>query len=691
MKQSSTVLVIAGLMILVGCVSAERQAEYAAWQASDDGVRTVQLAEFESKYQQGWRERAAEKKKARLAREEEERVLAERKAEYSRWLASDDKEADVSLEMFEQKYKEGWEARATQKKQVRLEREERERQEAKRQTELAELQRKRNEVRDAMAAADLAAIRESYAKGVPYKHTYYNRELLEKLWKEQKNSKAYAALAHELYERKKSDWLKEWVEPRLGLSEEDKLAGEAFLSEFGSKFMPNAYANFEKMKDVAVELQQVFNEEFAEPWTLKNTSPKWNAFNKVLEKFVKARTEYYLCHDELCYYWVAYRLGVVTAEDFAKIDSQKVAVKLLPENNTSAEYTVVKPLKMESKDSDFASKYAPETYALYQRLQQEWEQTGTLVDEVYKQRILLDDVRFSRAYYNAQFKCNDIVRVMNELVVDFQSWHMDHRTTEKSSEDIAKSDLERAKGLRSFVDSLVTYVKDRTLGRIIPKSDMVLLPTGSRTTGERVQEERGHYNRKGKWKSEGMEWVNKTVKHDIKSTLMQRTEVTQMQWMIVMGNNPSEHVKPDCPVENVTWNDCQTFIKKLNEMDGTTYRLPKEVEWEYACRAGSTTDWGKRRNGEDGPLDAMGWYSDNSGRGTDAVALKEPNAWGLYDMHGNVWEWCQDEYRSGDSDRVNRGGSWRSDAGYCSASNRDRRFPGNRNGSLGLRLAASQD
>ena len=249
MKQSSTVLVIAGLMILVGCVSAERQAEYAAWQASDDGVRTVQLAEFESKYQQGWRERAAEKKKARLAREEEERVLAERKAEYSRWLASDDKEADISLEMFEQKYKEGWEARATQKKQVRLEREERERQESKRQAELAELQRKRNEVRDAMAAADLAAIRESYAKGVPYKHTYYNRELLEKLWKEQKNSKAYAALVHELDKRKKSDWLKEWVEPRLGLSEEDKLAGEAFLSEFGSKFMPNAYANFEKMKE----------------------------------------------------------------------------------------------------------------------------------------------------------------------------------------------------------------------------------------------------------------------------------------------------------------------------------------------------------------------------------------------------------------------------------------------------------
>lgn len=709
MKKSSTVWVVAGLMILVGCVSAERQVEYAAWQASEDGVRTVQLPEFESKYRQGWRERATEKKKARLAREEAERVLAERKAEYRRWLASDDKEESVSFESFEQKYKEGWEARAAQKKRVRLEREERERQEAKRQAELAELQRKRNEVRDAMAAADLEDIRKVYAKGVPYPHTYHNRELLEKLWKEQKGSGAYAALAHELDKRKKSDWLREWVEPRLGLSEEDKLAGEAFLSEFGSKFMPNAYANFEKMKDVAVELQQVFNEEFAEPWTLKNTSPKWNAFNKVLEKFVKARTEYYLCHDELCYYWVAYRLGVVAAEDFVKIDSQKVAVKLLPENNTSAEYTVVKPLKMESKDSDFASKYAPETYALYQRFEQEWRQTGSLVDEVTKQRILLDDVRFSRAYHNAQFKCNDLARVMNELLVDFQSWHMDHRTAEKSSDDVAKCDQDRAKGLKAFADSLPTYVKDRTLGRIIPASDMVKVRNGgnrvpcseedlikklSVDAQEKMRNWRTSDSRKyaSKIAEIRKRFGNPTVEEQ--DLRIQRTEVTQMQWMIVMGSNPSDHVKPDCPVEKVSWDDCQAFIKKLNGMDGANYRLPKVIEWEYACRAGSTTDWGKRRNGEDGPLDAMGWYDGNSGDNrekTRAVALKEPNAWGLFDMHGNVLEWCEDLLREGYLAHVYRGGGWNNGAEACSASYCDSFCAEYPDAYIGFRLATSQD
>ena len=167
------------LLLFAGCVSAERKAEYAAWQASDDGVQTVMLGEFEAKYQQGWRERAAEKKKARLAREEAERVLAERKAEYDLWLVSDDKEDGISFEVFEQKYKEGWEDRAAQKKQARLEREEKERQEAKRKAELAELQRKRDEVRDAMAAADLAAIRKTYAGGGLYLNPYCYPDLME--------------------------------------------------------------------------------------------------------------------------------------------------------------------------------------------------------------------------------------------------------------------------------------------------------------------------------------------------------------------------------------------------------------------------------------------------------------------------------------------------------------------------------
>jgi formylglycine-generating enzyme required for sulfatase activity len=179
---------------------------------------------------------------------------------------------------------------------------------------------------------------------------------------------------------------------------------------------------------------------------------------------------------------------------------------------------------------------------------------------------------------------------------------------------------------------------------------------------------------------------------------MQTTEVTQGQWRKVMGSNPSKFTNcgDNCPVEKVSWEDCQQFIQKLNGMEGTRkYRLPTEAEWEYAARAGTTGAYA-------GDLDAMAWYDDNSGGKTHAVGGKSPNAWGLYDMHGNVWEWCQDwkgDYPSGSvtdptgpssgSFRVDRGGCWRSFARYCRSAGRPWSDPGYRLNALGFRLAFS--
>jgi formylglycine-generating enzyme required for sulfatase activity len=121
---------------------------------------------------------------------------------------------------------------------------------------------------------------------------------------------------------------------------------------------------------------------------------------------------------------------------------------------------------------------------------------------------------------------------------------------------------------------------------------------------------------------------------------MGKCEVTQAQWQAVMSNNPSSFKGDNLPVENVSWNDAQEFIRKLNQADSKyQYRLPTEAEWEYACRAGTTGDYA-------GNLDDMAWYSNNSGSKTHAVGQKQANKWGLYDMHGNVWEWCQDWYDS---------------------------------------------
>ncbi len=180
------------------------------------------------------------------------------------------------------------------------------------------------------------------------------------------------------------------------------------------------------------------------------------------------------------------------------------------------------------------------------------------------------------------------------------------------------------------------------------------------------------------------------------------TEVTQGQWEAVMGNNPSvfKTCGDDCPVENVSWNDVQAFIQRLNQMEGTDkYRLPSEAEWEYACRAGSTTSF--YYGNDEAMLGEYAWYDKNCREQTHPVGRKKPNAWGLYDMHGNVWEWCQDwereDYTSGHSvnterpssgsNRVLHGGGWGSLAERCRALYHFSLPPFGRHGSVGFRLA----
>ncbi|MDA7617961.1 formylglycine-generating enzyme family protein [Verrucomicrobia bacterium] len=186
-----------------------------------------------------------------------------------------------------------------------------------------------------------------------------------------------------------------------------------------------------------------------------------------------------------------------------------------------------------------------------------------------------------------------------------------------------------------------------------------------------------------------------------------KTEVTQAQWKAVMGNSPSHFKGDDLPVEMVSWNDAVDFCEKLNEMkrdtlpDGYHYTLPTEAQWEYACRAGTTTRFSYGNDTGYSQLGDYAWYDDNSSGKTHPVGEKLPNDWGLHDMHGNVWEWCLDWYgdytggsvldpqgpQSG-TYRVNRGGSWFILARYCRSAFRSGLRPDSTD-YLGVRVALS--
>ena len=200
-------------------------------------------------------------------------------------------------------------------------------------------------------------------------------------------------------------------------------------------------------------------------------------------------------------------------------------------------------------------------------------------------------------------------------------------------------------------------------------------------------------------------WEKPAHKVTLSTYYIGETEVTQELWKAVMGSNPSEFKGDKRPVEKVSWDDCQEFIRRLNQLTGKKFRLPTEAEWEFAARGGTKSAGYKYSGSND--INAVAWYEVNAfdkGKsspdyGTHVVKTKKPNELGIYDMSGNVWEWCSDWYgdytgatqtnpqgASSGSDRVRRGGGWDNYAGSCRSSSRDDGSPADRDDDLGLRL-----
>ena len=252
------------------------------------------------------------------------------------------------------------------------------------------------------------------------------------------------------------------------------------------------------------------------------------------------------------------------------------------------------------------------------------------------------------------------------------------------------------------VGSLVSGLTGEVLEGAQPESRNRIVQVGD-VQFEMVYVEGGTF-RMGATEEQGRDaWNIEEPVHRVtlSSYLIGKHEVTQALWEEVMGCNPSKNKQGgDYPVENVSWFDCQEFIGKLNARTGMQFRLPTEAEWEYAARGGDRSK-GYKYAGS-GNLDEVGWYGGNSGKHTHPVGEKKPNELGLYDMSGNVFEWCQDWYGDYSSeaqtnptglqsggDRVLRGGSYWGSARGCRVSNRSHFGPGGWNDYDGLRLVLS--
>ncbi len=252
------------------------------------------------------------------------------------------------------------------------------------------------------------------------------------------------------------------------------------------------------------------------------------------------------------------------------------------------------------------------------------------------------------------------------------------------------------------VGSLVTGLTGEVLEGAQPESKNRLIQVGN-VQFEMVHVEGGTF-RMGATEEQGEDAFDREKpvhRVTLSSYLIGKHEVTQGLWEEVMGSNPSYNKQGgDYPVECVSWDDCQEFIEKLNARTGMEFRLPTEAEWEYAARGGDRSKGYKYAGSNN--LNEAGWYDGNSGNHTHPVGRKKPNELGLYDMSGNVVEWCEDRFgaysneaqtnptgpQSGGS-RVLRGGSYWYDAGDCRVSDRSGSVPGLRRGRRGLRLVLS--
>ena len=523
--------------------------------------------------------------------------------------------------------------------------------------------------------SDIRANRETYEAALRV-----GREKLEKRWPKQR-AKADARgwttnETEKFWASAASSATRIVTAPRMEKADAQK--GEGMLEAFGTQYLPSAYDNYEKVRAKAIEREQLLREKF--PEGAKSDTTGGGLYQKIAKATAKAISEYYRRHDELCHFYLMHKAGIMTDAELAELDESKISVMLPLAGKMPEAWS--KPDAPKPGELDFARKYKAETFAAYERLKAIYDEGVKQYRSLLDDAIVLDAVRCGGVLAPLAARLAEVSGKLQGIAKTLSEENLLHEVEEVTAEQLADSDSKFGIAIRAFEKTLPVrdYAKnwlaknwtEKKWGSIAFKEGAPLLGFGLAGT---------------------------MVPIPGKDYSICKYEVTQALWEAVMGENPSNFKGADRPVENVSWNDCQKFLEKLNGLpevkaSGKTYRLPTADEWEFACRAGATGDYCKLADGTEITRETLGevaWYGGYSKidgpSQTHPVGQKKPNAFGLYDMHGNVWEWTS---TADGSRRVFCGGSWDYSAGCCKVGLRGRNAPGSRSCNLGFRLTTDK-
>ncbi len=458
----------------------------------------------------------------------------------------------------------------------------------------------------------------------------------------------------------------------------DFQAGESMLEVFGTSYMPNAYALYQETRAKAQEKEQSLMERFPDgkPGFFGDEVERI-IYDKMAKALAKDVAEYFRRRDELCHFYLRHKANILSDAELAELDIAKIYT-LLPlvnevvleseseETGLVKKLTEVEFIKLAEAERIFAGKYLPETLAAYDRLSNLLSDGKKQFDALCDDARNLDIFSLSLTGNTLSHRLNAIRSRHKELAYAIKDDRRLYALEEKTSDQLAAEDAERGRKFQEIEKVLAyqTFVKS-------PETkaweNLNLAYSAFRESPVRA-----------------LPMVMVPIPG--KNYAICRFEVTNDLWSRVMGDRWDGMG----PARNVTWNECQEFLRRLNALpevkaSGAEYRLPTDKEWEYACRAGSTGDYCRLSDGTDitrATLKKVAWYGRDYIRWS--VGHKTPNAFGLFDMHGNVWEWTSTAYRSG---FVIRGGGSQSSANDCTASSWSWKNPNAMSMDLGFRLA----